>query len=110
MKRSLHWVGRIAAVVSALVLAGGYVASRAVPGLFHSVQVYGAEGGGRAMAAEPGGEAAPASKTAGKSRPAVILPSSKYAVIADSASLTVGSTSGSQPDQARRRLIPRPRR
>jgi hypothetical protein len=63
-------------VASAIVLGGGYVASRAVPGLFQNVQVFGGEGGGRAVAADPGK----------KTRPAII-PSTKSGAIADNSGI-----------------------
>ncbi len=54
MTRSLRWCGRMVAVLSAIVLAGGYVATRAVPGLLQNFQVFGGEGGGRAIPTQPG--------------------------------------------------------
>jgi hypothetical protein len=57
MFKSLHGFAKVAAVVSALVLAGGYVATRAVPGLLQIFKVYGGEGGGRVVPAPPADEA-----------------------------------------------------
>jgi hypothetical protein len=45
----------VVAVLSALILAGGYVATRAVPGLWQSFQVFGGEGGGRAFSGQSSG-------------------------------------------------------
>ena len=69
MSKSLRSVGKITAIFSALLLAGGHVASRAVPGLLRSIQVYGGEGGGRTVVApQEGGRtvAAPQEGTSDK--------------------------------------------
>lgn len=58
---------KVAAVLSALILTGGYVASRASPSLFRSLQVFGGEGGGRAIPTKPAGNPDSAILPSGKS-------------------------------------------
>jgi hypothetical protein len=69
--KSLRWFGKLAAVLSALILVGGYVASRAMPGLLHDVQVFGGEGGGQAVPAQPAASMPPAG-TAARVDPALL--------------------------------------
>jgi hypothetical protein len=101
MSRSLRWCGRLAAVLSALVLAGGYVATRAMPGLFQSFQVFGGEGGGRAIPAGGKSHSEPAAKPA----PEPIIPSTKSAGIVNSSDFVASSVPSSQVQTSLREVV-----
>ena len=57
----LRWIGKIAAVLSALILGIAYVASRTSPGLLENLQVFGGEGGGQSVSGDPAGTGGPQS-------------------------------------------------